>query len=64
MTSLIRYSSYLFLPSSIIALGQRCSRRYLFNRYRCRHAGTRNTAVRVRHGYKHTLTAADLTGGP
>ena len=36
----------------------------LFNRYRCRHVGTRDATVRVRHGGKHTLVAAYFTGCP
>ena len=64
MASLIHRSSYLFLPSSIITLGHRCSRRCLFNRYRCHHAGTHDVAVRVRHGCKQALAAANFIGHP
>jgi len=64
MASLIHHSSYLFLPGSIIALGHICSRRRLFNRYRRHHAGTRDAAMRVRHGCKHVLAATDFTGHP
>ena len=64
VASLIHHSSYLFLPSSIIALGHRCSHRRLFNRYCRRHAGTHAAAMRVHHGCKHALVAADFTGRP
>ena len=64
MASLIHRSSYLFLPGSVIALGHRCSRHHLFNRYYRYHVGTRDAAVRIRHGCKHTLTATNFTGRP
>ena len=61
MASPIRCSSYLFLLGSIIALGHRCSCHHLFNRYHFYHVGTRDATVRVRHGCKQTLAAANFT---
>jgi len=44
------HCSYLLLSWSVIALGHKCSRRRLFNRY-CRHrTGTRHRTERARHG--------------
>jgi len=62
--NLIHRSSYLFLPSSIITLGHRCSRHHLFNHYHRYHAKTRDAIVRVCHGCKHALAAANFIGHP
>ena len=64
MASLIHRSFYLSLPGSIIALGHRCSRRGLINRYHRRHAGTHDAVVRVRNGCKHALATANFTDRP